>query len=66
MLTPYQVAEQRAANLNRLVEQADTAKIEASCFQMLLKDETAAIPRRVRDAEAAAAIETEAEEILQV
>ena len=33
---------------------------------MLLETETAAIPRRVADAEAAAAAEAEAEELLQV
>ena len=33
---------------------------------MLLKSETAAVPRRVKDAEAAAAMEAETEELLQV
>lgn len=59
------VADQRAANLNRLIGEADNASIEASCFNLLLKAETSAIPRRVKDAENGAAQEVEAEELLQ-
>ncbi|CAN0396793.1 unnamed protein product, partial [Laminaria digitata] len=59
------VAAQRSASLNGLYKDADSAAIEASCFGMLLKSETAAVPRRVKDAEAAAAVEAEAEELLQ-
>lgn len=61
-----QVADQRAANLNRLIGDADNAAIEASCFSLLIKAETAAIPRRIKDSENGAAAETEAEELLQV
>lgn len=60
------MADQRAANLNRLIGEADNASIEASCFNLLLKAETSAIPRRVKDAENGAAQEVEAEELLQV
>lgn len=60
------MTDQRAANLNRLLGEADTANIEAACFDMLLKVETLAIPRRIQDAEAGASMEAEAEELLQV
>lgn len=63
---PGQVAAQRSASLNGLYKDADSAAIEASCFGMLLKSETAAVPRRVKEAEAAAGVEAEAEELLQV
>lgn len=66
LFVPPQVAAQRSASLNGLYKDADSAAIEASCFGMLLKSETAAVPRRVKEAEAAAAAEAEAEELLQV
>ena len=61
-----QVFDQRAAGLNRIHKEVENAQIETSCHKMLLETETAAIPRRVADAEAAAAAEAEAEELLQV
>ena len=60
-----QVADQRAGKVNKLLGDVDNARIEVSCFKMLLKEETTAIPRRLGEAEAAAASEAEAEELLQ-
>lgn len=65
-LKPFQVAEQRAAKLTQMLNEVDSAKIEGCCFEMLRRDEAAAIPRRVKDAEGGTAAEAEAEELLQV
>eukprot|EP00752_Nemacystus_decipiens_P008212 g7343.t1 len=59
------VFDQRATGLNRIHKEVENAQIETSCHKMLLNTETAAIPRRVAGAEAAAAAEAEAEELLQ-
>ncbi|CAN0551154.1 unnamed protein product, partial [Ectocarpus sp. 12 AP-2014] len=59
------VADQRAAGLNRVHQEVENAQIESSCHSMLLANETAAIPRRIADAETRAALEAEAEELLQ-
>lgn len=61
-----QVADQRAAGLNRVHQEVENAQIESSCHSMLLANESAAIPRRIADAEVRAAQEAEAEELLQV
>lgn len=60
------MADQRASKANNLLAEADNARIELSCFRMLSEQETASIVRRLKDAEAAAAMEAEAEELLQV
>lgn len=59
------MADQRGSKVNKLLAEADNARIELSCFRMLSEQETAAIVRRLEDAEAAAAMEAEAEELLQ-
>ncbi|CAN0021164.1 unnamed protein product [Ectocarpus sp. 6 AP-2014] len=59
------VADQRAAGLNRVQQEVENAQIESSCHSMLLANETSAIPRRIADAEGRAALEAEAEELLQ-
>lgn len=59
------MADQRSSKVNKLLAEADTARIELSCFRMLSEQETAAIVRRLKDAEATAAMEAEVEELLQ-
>lgn len=59
------MADQRSLKLNSLLRDADNARIESACFDMLLKEEAEATPHRVKDLEMTASAEAEAEELLQ-